>query len=338
MLFLTNRVLKPSLKSEPGRTVRFDLKDANALQSLFFCRRTAAGKYVEVGSEAMLDELRASPYEQMLLFVHGFNNLPEDRIFSRAAALQMFLDEYRDKMALVVPIVWPCVNNDVNEADQTIARRYYFDQLAADASGFAFARSLERLKVWQEANCDAGRGCLKRINILAHSMGNRVLRQALNIWCKHFLNGSPPLIFRNVFMAAADVVNESLEPGGEGEAIPQASRNVVVYFASDDLALRASKVANVASGFASRRLGHTGPQDMLKVLRNVTAVDCDNLNTRYDPPVGHTYFLDESDPAQTKPGLLFEHMASCIDTGRVGDALPETTVPVQARLAVLAGT
>jgi esterase/lipase superfamily enzyme len=332
MLFMTNRMLKPSLKSRPGRKVEFDLKDANALQSLFFCRRNGPGDYTEVGSEALLDELKQSQFEQILLFVHGFNNTPEDAAFQRAERLQELLNKWRKKMAIVVSVVWPCQDNSIKAAEQTIVR-YFGDQTAADASGFAYARALERLRDWQTQNAADNDSCLKRINVLAHSMGNRVFRQALNVWCKHFLGDSPPLIFRNVLMAAPDIVNESLEPGAEGEYIPQAARNVVVYFASDDLALRSSKVANLANRIASRRLGHTGPEDMTKVPRNVTAVDCDNINTAYDPPIGHTYFLDDD---AGKPGLVFNHLAACIDTGRVPAELDGLTAPeATARLTVL---
>lgn len=80
-------------------------------------------------------------------------------------------------------------------------------------------------------------------------------------------------------MVAADVVNESLEREQKGIHVCHASRNVTVYFASDDLALRASKASNLKNRIASRRLGHTGPEDMSKAPGNVYAVDRDNLNT-----------------------------------------------------------
>ncbi len=79
-------------------------------------------------------------------------------------------------------------------------------------------------------------------------------------------------------MAAADVVNETLEPGQEGQHISPAARNVVVYYAADDLAMRASKIGNIANQIASRRLGHTGPENMDKVENNVYALDCDDFN------------------------------------------------------------
>ena len=75
------------------------------------------------------------------------------------------------------------------------------------------------------------------------------------------------------------------QKGEKGELISHASRNVVVYFASDDLALRSSKVANLKNKIASRRLGHTGPENMTLTSANVYAVDCDDVNTAYDMPI-----------------------------------------------------
>ena len=48
--------------------------------------------------------------------------------------------------------------------------------------------------------------CLKRINLLAHSMGNRVVRGTLANWNRYDLAHGVPLIFRNTFLIAADVV------------------------------------------------------------------------------------------------------------------------------------
>ena len=113
---------------------------------------------------------------------------------------------------------------------------------------------------------------------------------------------------------AADIVNETLERNNYGRLVSHASRNVSVYYATDDLALRSSKISNLKSKVASRRLGHTGPEDMSKVSTNVYAIDCDNFNNRYDPPKGHSYFLEDE---SGEPGAVFEHMCNTIQTGRV---------------------
>ena len=59
---------------------------------------------------------------------------------------------------------------------------------------------------------------------------------------------------------------------------------------------------------------HPGPENMRKVPRNVYAVDCDEVNTRYDSPKGHAYFLDDGDG---NPGKVFEHLLGVIERGRV---------------------
>ena len=157
--------------------------------------------------------------------------------------------------------------------------------------------------------------CYKRINVLAHSMGNRVLRGTLQAWDTYDLANGVPLIFRNTFLLAADMVNEALQEGQSGELICHASRNVIVYYASDDLALRASKAANLKNKVASRRLGHTGPEDIQKTPKNVYSVDCDDVNNVYDKPKGHSYFTNGA--RKGAPGLVFNHIFDCLLSGRV---------------------
>jgi hypothetical protein len=145
-------------------------------------------------------------------------------------------------------------------------------------------------------------------------MGNRVLRGALAGWAHDY--GAVPALFRSIFMAAADLANDCLEPGAEGGMIPDCARNVVVYHAHDDLALRSSKVANVHNKIVRRRLGHTGPAELANTPRNVVAVDCDAFNNRCDR-LGHSYFLAGPDG---HPGPLLRHLIQTIRTGRVPGA------------------
>lgn len=164
---------------------------------------------------------------------------------------------------------------------------------------------------------------MKRINVLAHSMGNRVFRESVKAWAKYDRNYNLTIIFRNSFLAAADVVNETLEPGKDGNLITQCSRNVTVYHASDDMALRASKITNLKNKIVSRRLGHTGPENPKKMAKNVYSADCDDVNTKYDFPAGHSYFLnnkkDVREGEELIPGAVFNHIFNSIRTGRVKD-------------------
>lgn len=319
MLFITNRVFNEGNHSpEDGTTrkVTFDLKDNNALQSLFFCRRRGPGDYEEIRGVPFLDELSHSKAEQILILIHGFANFPEDLIFQRAERLQQLFDARRKDMIQVIPLVWPCRDTQFNASPKVVGN-YFEDQHAADASAFAYARALMFLVEWQNKNIQDDNPCLKRVNVLAHSMGNRVFTEACRHFSQSLLRQEPPMMLRHSFLVAADVINEIFEPEKPGRYISIASATVTSYYASDDMALRSSKVTNVANGIASRRLGHTGPEDMDAVPKNVFGIDCGAFNSEYDR-FGHTYFLtvDDTKP-KSKPGECFNHIADTIESGMI---------------------
>lgn len=310
MLFVTNRFPTQSIRTRKGRRFTFDLDNNAPSNSVFYCEKGKDGHHTEITSKELLKRVRECDFRQVLIFIHGFNNLPED-VFRMTSELQLLCDQAKAKETLVIPLIWPCDN------DMGVVKDYWDDQKSADQSGYSFARVLERFLDWRESpeNRPDVAPCLKRINLLAHSMGNRVLRQTLVHWNQYDLASGVPLLFRNTFMVAADVVNETLHDGEPGALISHASRNVVVYYASDDLALRASKAANLKSKVASRRLGHTGPENIERTSRNVFQVDCDDINSHYDTPTGHNYFRFGTNG--DAPGLVFEHIFKCMKQGRV---------------------
>lgn len=318
MLFVTNRTPRQRPRSRRNRKISFDLDNTAISQYLYFCERIGEGEYVEVMSEAFFQKLRdlSNPKCEVVLYIHGFNNTPEESIFPNTVRLQHLLDATAgEDLFHVVPLIWPCDDDSF----VAIADDYWDDQKAADQSGTSFARMLGFFDRWRTEEAAAAEReshppCMRRINLLAHSMGNRVLRNALREWVEELGGGAMPLLFRNVFMAAADVVNETLEADQEGRYIPQAARNLVVYYAADDLAMPASKVANLRSRTVSRRLGMTGPERLDALPHNVYAVDCDDFNNQCDPPMGHGYFLDC--PNGT-PSPVLLHMVQALQTGRV---------------------
>ena len=321
MLFITNRFPKGSIQTRVGRKFEFDLKNNAPSNSVFFCRRETDGQISEVGGLNFMSELKASPYRQLLLYIHGYSNMPED-VFQGAGEFQDLCDKAARQEVLVVPVIWPC------DGDFGIIKDYWDDQKSADASAPAFARALCRFIEWRESKLNEPdtAPCLKRINVLAHSMGNRVLRESLVAWDTYDLAAGVPLIFRNTFLVAADIENESIHRGEKGQLICDASRNVVVYFASDDLALRSSKAANLKNKIASRRLGHSGPENMDLTPKNVYIVDCDDINNDYDNPKGHSYFRSGRTPG--KAGVVFNHIFACLQTGRVFLEDPEQRLTV----------
>ncbi len=323
MLFATNRTPKQSVRTRLNRPISFHLQDTSAAHHMYFCERLGISDYVEIGNVAFFDRLKALPNEktQVLLYIHGFNSTDEAVIFPRAERLQQLFDQVGGEgLVHVVPLIWPCDDDSFT----AIADDYWDDQRAADQSGVAFARMLGKFDEWRRKEAELANPCVRRINVLAHSMGNRVLRNTLKIWVENEGSGSMPQLFRNVFMVAADVVNHTLEAGEEGEHIPVSARNLVVYYANDDLAMPASKVANLRNRTVSRRLGMTGPEDMNAVPKNVFEVDCDSFNNTCDRPKGHSYFLD-CPGGDTSPVL--GHMVEAIKDGRVDPPVRHHILP-----------
>lgn len=329
MLFATNRsMVQVDGQAVPHTSVQFPVNDAsfqlddNAPSSgVHFGERLDENTYSILGHAEFLSRLKDHEANQILLYIHGFNNQPEDVIFRRARTIQEHSDQREPGLLTVVPLIWPCDN------DFGILKDYWDDQEAADASDTAFARMLEFFLGWRDHQADADDPCYKRVNILAHSMGSRVLRGALT---KTARRRSVAGLFRNIFMVAADVTNECLERGKSGHVIALSSRNIAVYHANDDLALRASKVVNLKNAVVSRRLGHTGPERIKKTPANVYAIDCDDFNNTLDHPKGHSYFLGGNRDEFASHSPVLNHMLSAIRTGRV-DAEPlsrSITLPI----------
>lgn len=312
MLFATNRtfIQGPSRTRNPQfpRSVDFNLDDNQAGQSISFCRRNHTNSYTEIGHSAFFDALEADPAEEILFYIHGYSTLPEPVIFSRTEELQQHFNALGGKSIRVVPLIWPCDN------DSGPLQDYFGDQMSADASDIAFMRFFEWFFSWLSNRNDGQNAPFsKNLNILSHSMGARVLRGAINRAVQYFQVDGFPLIFRSIFLSASDIVNEALEAGEEGQWIPSSARNIAVYYASDDWALRTTAIINIGNMVASRRLGQKGPENMNALPDNVFAFDCGDFNNRYDLP-GHGYFASDD---QGNPGLVLRHMHATMQRGRI---------------------
>ncbi|MEF1308594.1 alpha/beta hydrolase [Vibrio mytili] len=274
MLLLTNRLL--------DRNQQCFAASNELSQSLLYCEYRN-GKTQELGSEAWMKALLRPEVEKILLYIHGFNNQPEADVIPNAEKMQKMLDQHHSK-TVVVPIIWPCDN------DFGIIKDYWDDQLAAELSGAIFSRAIGKLILWQQKHAP----CYRKISVLAHSMGNRVLLHSLNTFAAEFGQQGVPLMFDEIYLMAADIPNNALEEGQPGRWLLQAANHVVCFYAKDDFAMPASKVMNLPHRSYTRRLGQTGPKHPIP---QIEVMDCSSFNQKLDPPKGHTYFLDSDSPA-----------------------------------------
>jgi hypothetical protein len=335
MLFVTNRIPDEG-KESIERTVHFTSEKADASNSLFYCDYNN-GIMTELMSQKFLEHLKNCTKKNILFYIHGYNT-PLDKAVGKGRSLQELLDTLNDGLVEVVTIVWPC------KTPTDRIKTYWTDQDAADMSGPIFSRVLSRFMLWRAQPEQVQSPCPKRIHVLAHSMGNRVLTNILNSWANSFGGGRVPLIFRNVFMAAADVPSTTLERDQPGNIITLAARNVVVYYAGDDKRMDESILANAVKGSypsgenpqevisqsiyfggdISTRLGHFGPEDPDKTRRNVYRINCDQFNDKFDK-AGHSYLWTDVPSTGDDPGYqvvgnvspVLKHLVKALATDQV---------------------
>uniref|UniRef100_A0A0G4HJY4 DUF676 domain-containing protein n=1 Tax=Chromera velia CCMP2878 TaxID=1169474 RepID=A0A0G4HJY4_9ALVE len=297
-------------------TVRNDASGADARRGIF--RFTSETPGVGVGRDATMlenvkqvgddlfqgtmiteDELKrriVAESRKLMFFIHGFN-VQSGGMLGSSKDMQEEFDKNRAQEVLVVPVHWACGDR------LGILRDYDSDQrvavTTADAVSRLFLEDSELLPKLKE----------KGLNVVAHSMGNRVLRfvgkktAPSSEWdlvklddASASLHDAAPeglrarqSLFDNIFLVAADVPCDVME---EDEAIESgfASLSVLaeklhVLHAFDDLALQASRGVNRSP----RRLGTSGPTRMWSKMNNVAVHNCNRWNGKKDWLIGHGY-------------------------------------------------
>ncbi len=303
LYFITSRELSQPFKDRVThpRVISF-AKRASSNNSVCFCQRDASGTLFEIGNEAFFKHMADSSYDQILLHIHGYNVDPEEAL-EQGQRLQAAFDlryerhtarNYAQRTNVcVVPIIWPSAGT---------FGAYRRDQHMADLSAVPLMAGLMKFAHWYTTH----KSCGKTISILAHSMGNRVLQETLH----HYGIEGGGRFLKFAFMLAADILNEGLEPGGRAHIITQFAKSVGVYYADDDMALKASGPANLfINNVYSMRLGLSGPEDMSNTPHNVWAVNADWANARGN---GHSYYV----PAKPDDkSLVFDHIAEALERG-----------------------
>lgn len=303
LYFITTSELSQPFRDTISRPRRISFpKRASSNNSVCFCQQDTTGALYEIGNSAFFEHMAVSSYDQILLHIHGYNVDPAEALLQGQRLQAAFDLRYKRQTArndlprtnvCVIPIIWPSAG--------TLAA-YRRDQHMADLSAVPLMAGLMKFAHWYTTH----KSCGKTISVLAHSMGNRVLQETLH----HYGNEGGSRFLKFAFMLAADILNEGLEPGERAHIITQFAKSVGVYYADDDIALKASGPANLfINDVYSMRLGLSGPEDMSNTPHNVWTVDAYLVNAR---GVGHTYYVPQN------PGdkcSVFDHIAQTLERG-----------------------
>jgi esterase/lipase superfamily enzyme len=241
----------------------------------------------------------------MLVLIHGFNVGWEEAV-GTAAAFEAMLNRADPRRAgeafqpvRVILFTWPSdgkalpwVSYKSDRSDATSAAgavgramlklRDFLHQLGRDvrAAKTTERDTREQLRaqgVTREsevvralAQVEGTQLCGQKIHLLAHSMGNFVLQQALARLWDFSPGNSLPRMFEHVFLAAPDVDDTVLERGQPMELVHQIGNAVAVYHNANDMALR---VSDYTKGNPDR-LGQRGAARPQSLHQKVYQVDC----------------------------------------------------------------
>ena len=123
------------------------------------------------------------------------------------------------------------------------------------------------------AQLEATEVCGRNIHLLAHSMGNFVLQHALNRLWEFSPGTSLPRLFDRVFLCAADVDDDVLEPGKLLAQVHEVANLVAIYHNPNDNALRVSDYTKANP----ERLGQRGAARPQALHHKMMQVDCSAL-------------------------------------------------------------
>ncbi|RPH27712.1 MAG: alpha/beta hydrolase [Bacteroidales bacterium] len=236
----------------------------NWFSSLFFDE--SPKKHFTILSNRIVDEsefknllkqkIGQSDEKDILLFIHGFNVRFDDAMM-RAAQLGYDLNF----KGAVTAFSWPS-NGKVSG--------YLLDADTARLSSDYLCDFIKKM-------IDNTNAC--KLNIIAHSMGNVVLTQALQQLRSEGV--FPNTIFNQIVLAAPDIDKDIFI----NQIMPSINRNfgLTLYASDKDKALIVSK--SIRKGYS--RLGEGG--DNITIIDGLDTVDASNVDTSL---LGHGYFAD----------------------------------------------
>jgi esterase/lipase superfamily enzyme len=204
---------------------------------------------------SLQQQIKSSPSRDVFIFVHGFNNTFEDAA-RRAAQLAYDLDF--DGTPILYS--WP---------SQGSATAYAVDEAAVGISGRKLAEFLETIVTQSGA---------ARIHILAHSMGNRALIEALQTFLAKRAPNERQHLFGQIVFTAPDVDRDYFIDAIS--TLSHAAERVTLYASNNDYALRSSQLLHGAP-----RAGTAG--DVIIKLPGLDSIDMSAVPADV---LGHAYF------------------------------------------------
>ena len=212
--------------------------------------------------------------EQVTFLVHGYNEAwPASMGLYREVVENLYTGP--NSLGECMSFDWPSKGDVLG---------YLPDRAEARQAAQDFANVIEELYDWllmkqSAAAKNVQDACKAKTSVIAHSMGNYVLENAMNYaWTQ---KNRPLLVslIHEALMVAADVDNDLFKSGevvqaGDGEGIANLTYRVTALYSGRDAVLGASAGLK---HFGKRRLGRSGLDRTYPLPDNVWDIDCSKL-------------------------------------------------------------
>ncbi|MFT7688854.1 MAG: esterase/lipase superfamily enzyme [Candidatus Azotimanducaceae bacterium] len=275
-----------------GKSIKVETHDEKLTQ---FRDTNLTSEKSILGSTSLFKEI----HEEMLcknaetiVYIHGYNVSFKEAMRASVKLSEEISARNGNCGVNVLCFSWP------SDGSMAPWKAYSNDRRDAAASSAAFARGILKLTDFLQT-MQRKDHCKQKIHLLAHSMGNYVLRHALQEIIEQS-GGRIPRIFDQIFLMAADEDDDAFEYDHKLKLLPKLGRRVNVYFNRED---RAMALSDLTKGNPDR-LGDDGPRSPFSVPGKVTQIDCTNV---VEGIAEHSYYLEEprvlQDIVQVMQGL-----------------------------------
>jgi esterase/lipase superfamily enzyme len=204
---------------------------------------------------ALRKQIKEAPSKEVFIFVHGYNSTFEDAA-RRCAQLAYDLDFDGTPMMYS----WASAGS---------ATAYTKDEATVQSSGMKMAQMLDDVVAQSGA---------ERIHLIAHSMGNRALIEALQSYLANRESSKRQHIFDQIVFTAPDVDRDYFV--GAIKSLSGAAARVTLYASDTDLALQSSQIL------------HDAPRAGLAGIHVISLPGIDTIDMSAVPAdsLGHNYF------------------------------------------------
>lgn len=290
---VSNRNVQADGLGDRRADLSYWVADGSSVHKFDRWKRVAKGadfqKMLAAAADAfpVLDEAENLDQKHVTLFVHGYNNSWQEAA-KRYEKLSKALFDGPNGLGICVLFTWPS-NGKVYG--------YLPDREDARATAPQLSEVLNALYDWMQAKqraatADAAKACKAKTSVIAHSMGNFVLQNAMQYtWTR---NNQPLLVslVNQLLMVAADVDNDLFGSGEvvaktDGDAIANLTYRVTALYSGRDSVLGASAGLK---HFGKRRLGRSGLDRTGALPDNVWDVDCSRWFAPATSDIHSAYF------------------------------------------------